>query len=107
MPADSRSRIHRHPWHDISDLSALDSWTPETGTPQQGGTSADSSTESQLPTDGDRIVFTGTVGTYSYEEVIALQAARSQRPLVRLQPDLPSHRAGYSPGDWNCNPAIR
>ena len=26
-----------------------------------------------LPTDGDRIVFTGTVGTYSYEEVIALQ----------------------------------
>lgn len=61
------------PWHDISDLSALDSWTPEPGTPQQGGSSADSSTESQLPTDGDRIVFTGTVGTYSYEEVIALQ----------------------------------
>ena len=61
------------PWHDISDLSALDSWTPETGTSQQGGSSADSSTESQLPTDGDRIVFTGTVDTYSYEEVIALQ----------------------------------
>lgn len=61
------------PWHDISDLSALDSWTPEAGMTQQGGSSADSSAESELPTDGDRIVFTGTVGTYSYEEVIALQ----------------------------------
>ena len=61
------------PWHDINDLSALDSWTPEAGMTQQGGSSADSSTESQLPTDGDRIVFTGTVDTYSYEEVIALQ----------------------------------
>lgn len=61
------------PWHDISDLSALDSWTPEAGMTQQGGSSADSSAESKLPTDGDRIVFTGTVGTYSYEEVIALQ----------------------------------
>ena len=61
------------PWHDISDLDALDSWTPEAGTPQQDGSSAGNSTESELPTDGDRIVFTGTVGTYSYEEVIALQ----------------------------------
>ena len=61
------------PWHDISDLSALDSWTPAAGTSQQGGSSADSSTENKLPTDGDRIVFTGTVDTYSYEEVIALQ----------------------------------
>lgn len=61
------------PWHDISDLSALDSWTPAAGTSQQGGSSADSSTENKLPIDGDRIVFTGTVDTYSYEEVIALQ----------------------------------
>lgn len=63
------------PWHDITDTAALDSWTPETGTPQQGGSSssAGSGTESELPTDGDRIVFTGTIDTYSYEEVIALQ----------------------------------
>lgn len=63
------------PWHDITDTAALDSWTPETGTPQQGGSSssAGSGTESGLPTDGDRIVFTGTIDTYSYEEVIALQ----------------------------------
>lgn len=63
------------PWHDITDTAALDSWTPETGIPQQGGSSssAGSGTESELPTDGDRIVFTGTIDTYSYEEVIALQ----------------------------------
>lgn len=63
------------PWHDITDTAALDSWTPETGISQQGGSSssAGGGTESELPTDGDRIVFTGTVGTYSYEEVIALQ----------------------------------
>ena len=63
------------PWHDITDTSALDRWTPEAGISQQGGSSssAGGGTESGLPTDGDRIVFTGTVGTYSYEEVIALQ----------------------------------
>lgn len=63
------------PWHDITDTAALDSWTPEAGIPQQGGSSssAGSGTESELPTDGDRIVFTGTIDTYSYEEVIALQ----------------------------------
>ena len=63
------------PWHDITDTAALDSWTPETGIPQQGGSSssAGSGTESGLPTDGDRIVFTGPIDTYSYEEVIALQ----------------------------------
>ena len=63
------------PWHDSTDTSALDRWTPETGTAQQGGSSSPggSGTESQLPNDGDRIVFTGTIDTYSYEEVIALQ----------------------------------
>lgn len=63
------------PWHDITDTSVLDRWTPEAGISQQGGSSssAGDGTESGLPTDGDRIVFTGTVGTYSYEEVIALQ----------------------------------
>ena len=64
------------PWHDISDFSALDSWTPENGTTQpdsSSDSSADNGTEGELPTDGDRIVFTGTIDTYSYEEVIALQ----------------------------------
>ena len=64
------------PWHDIADTAALDSWTPENGTTQPGGSSDSSSgsgAESELPTDGDRIVFTGTIDTYSYEEVIALQ----------------------------------
>lgn len=64
------------PWHDIADTAALDSWTPENGTTQPGDSSDSSSgsgAESELPTDGDRIVFTGTIDTYSYEEVIALQ----------------------------------
>ena len=37
------------------------------------GSSAESGAESTLPTDGNRIVFTGTIGTYSYEQVIELQ----------------------------------
>ena len=64
------------PWHDIADTAALDSWMPENGTTQPDGSSdssADNGTEGELPTDGDRIVFTGTIDTYSYEEVIALQ----------------------------------
>lgn len=61
------------PWHDLADTSALDSWTPESGTPQTDGPSAESGAENTLPTDGDRIVFTGTIGTYSYEQVIELQ----------------------------------
>lgn len=51
-------------WHDITDLSTLDSYVQPEAAP------SDSST---LPTDGDRIVLTGTVGTYDYDEIIALQ----------------------------------
>ena len=64
------------PWHDITDTAVLDSWTPETGTSQQDGSSGSSDgndAQASLPTDGDRIVFTGTIDTYSYEEVIDLQ----------------------------------
>ena len=64
------------PWNDITDTAALDTWTPETGASQAGeaaNSAEEGAEESGLPTDGDRIVFTGTVGTYSYEEVIALQ----------------------------------
>lgn len=62
-------------WHNITDTTALDSWTPVNKTTQQGSLSNSTadSTKSTLPTDGDRIVFTGTIDTYSYEKVIALQ----------------------------------
>ena len=54
-------------WHEIESLSALDSWTaPE---PSESEPS-DSDT---LPTDGDRIVLTGTVRTCDYDEIVALQ----------------------------------
>lgn len=75
-PASEKPDFMDIPWHDISDFSALDSWTPENGTTQPGDSSDSSSgsgAEGELPTDGDRIVFTGTIDTYSYEEVIALQ----------------------------------
>ena len=62
--------FHEIEWHESGDLSALDSWTApdpgeaEVSEPVDGGT---------LPTDGDRIVLTGTVGTYDYDGIIALQ----------------------------------
>lgn len=57
-------------WHDIGDLSALDSWAAS----DPGETEPSEPTGSgTLPTDGDRIVLTGTVGTYDYDEIIALQ----------------------------------
>lgn len=64
------------PWHDSTDTSALDRWTPEAGASRAdspSGSSAESVAERELPTDGDRIVFTGTIDTYSYEQVIELQ----------------------------------
>lgn len=60
-------------WHEIGDLSALDSWTvhePGEAAPSEPSEPADSG---RLPADGDRIVLTGTVGTYNYDEIIALQ----------------------------------
>lgn len=62
------------PWQEIGDLSALNSWTaPEAGSGEDSGTVSEAPGESALPEDGDRIVFTGTIGTYTYEEVIELQ----------------------------------
>ena len=62
------------PWQEIGDLSALNSWTaPEAGSGENSGTVSEAPGESTLPEDGDRIVFTGTIGTYTYEEVIELQ----------------------------------
>lgn len=55
-------------WHETRDLTALDRWEVPPG--------AQASTDrSTLPADGDRIVLTGTVGTYDYDEIVALQKA--------------------------------
>ena len=54
-------------WHEIGDLSALEGWTaPDSG-------AAEPSESGALPTDGDRIVLTGTVGTFDYDDIVALQ----------------------------------
>ena len=70
-------------WHDGSDTAPLDSWPDFDGT--SGGENATETSSSQsaasqpgaaapaLPEDGDRIVFTGTVDSYSYQEVVNLQ----------------------------------
>lgn len=59
-------------WHDVSDASALDGWTPDA--PQTVPAPAEPAEEpAELPTDGDRIVFRGTLNSYSYDEVVALQ----------------------------------
>lgn len=59
-------------WHDVSDTSALDGWTPDA--PQPIPTPAEPTGETAaLPTDGNRIVFRGTLHSYTYDEVVALQ----------------------------------
>lgn len=57
-------------WHEIEDLSALDSWTAQDFGEAALSEPTDSGT---LPTDGDRIVLTGTVRTCDYDEIVALQ----------------------------------
>ena len=57
-------------WHETGDPSALDSWTaPEPSGAEPSGPGGSDT----LPTDGDRIVRTGTVGTYDYDEIVTLQ----------------------------------
>lgn len=66
-------------WHDVSDASALDGWTPDA--PQPAPAPVEPSAEPAVPvTDGDRIVFTGTLGSYSYSEVLALQELDDPNP---------------------------
>ena len=70
-------------WHDGSDTAPLDRWPDSDGTSGgENGTETSSSPAAasqpgaaapSLPEDGDRIVFTGTVDSYSYQEVVALQ----------------------------------
>ena len=70
-------------WHDGSDTAPLDRWPDSDGTSSgENGTETSSSQAAasqpgaaapSLPEDGDRIVFTGTVDSYSYQEVVNLQ----------------------------------
>ena len=70
-------------WHDGSDTAPLDRWPDSDGTSSgENGTETSSSQAAasqpgaaapSLPENGDRIVFTGTVDSYSYQEVVALQ----------------------------------
>ena len=57
-------------WHEIGDPSALDGWTAPDSDEEAPSEPTDSDA---LITDGERIVLTGTVGTYSYDEIIELQ----------------------------------
>lgn len=47
---------------------------------ENGNDTPEEPVEAALPTDGDRIVFTGTVGTYTYDEVLALQGISDPNP---------------------------
>ena len=67
-------------WHDIADLSGLDSWTLPAGEPSQPAPGQPEPDGTTLPTDGDRIVFRGTLGAYSYNEVLTLQGQSDPNP---------------------------
>ena len=63
-------------WYDVSDLSGLESWSWPPAAPSGGSVPQDvpSSVSSAAPAqDGDRIVFPGTIDTYTHDEVVALQ----------------------------------
>lgn len=63
-------------WYDVSDLSGLESWSWPPAVPSGGSVPQDvpQSVSSAAPAqDGDRIVFTGTIDTYTHDEVVALQ----------------------------------
>ena len=62
-------------WHEVDDLSALDGWTaPESGEDAV----SDEDGSSALPTDGDRIVLTGTVRICSFDEIVELLGQQGQ-----------------------------
>lgn len=63
-------------WYDVSDLSGLESWSWPPAAPSGGSVPQDvpSSVSSAAPAqDGERIVFTGTIDTYTHDEVVVLQ----------------------------------
>ena len=67
-------------WHDIADLSGLDSWTADTNTPVDRPEPTQPSAPETLPVDGNRIVFVGTLNSYTYDEVLALQDESDPNP---------------------------
>lgn len=60
-------------WYDLTDTAPLDAWTadPDFVPPAPGELSEEQPGE--LPADGDRIVFQGTLGLYYYDEIVRLQ----------------------------------
>ncbi len=64
-------------WSAVDDLSQVDKWSawqpPESAQYAQDA-------ESVITEDGDRIVLTGTVGVYSYNEVLSLQGTSDPNP---------------------------
>ena len=73
-------------WHSTGDLSAinrqLSSVDPSSTSPQQlpPATEIQASTQATLPTDGDRIVLTGTINDYDYNGVIEVQGEPDPNP---------------------------
>ncbi len=73
-------------WHSTGDLSAIDrqlsSVDPSSISPQQlpPATEIQASTQATLPTDGDRIVLTGTINDYDYNGVIEVQGEPDPNP---------------------------
>ena len=73
-------------WYAISETGGLDSWTPGANTPAPQPEPEPPSEPEQppepeaLPTDGDRIVFTGTINRYTYDELLALQGMSDPNP---------------------------
>lgn len=73
-------------WHSTGDLSAIDrqlsSVDPSSTSPQQlpPATEIQASTQATIPTDGDRIVLTGTINDYDYNGVIEVQGEPDPNP---------------------------
>ncbi len=104
-------------WYDVEDPSALDNW-PETGDPtgpeapaESTGDNGTSDGDAALPVDGDRIVFRGTIDTYTYDEVVKLQgepdpnsewadSSRTFRLIVLDTPQAMDLRSGDGMGSY-------
>lgn len=77
-------------WHDIEDTGTLDTWTPDSfpseSVPANPENTPPEESENTLPaetaplTDGDRIVFSGILGAYSHNDVLALQEISDPNP---------------------------
>ncbi|MCH5209736.1 MAG: sigma-70 family RNA polymerase sigma factor [Oscillospiraceae bacterium] len=74
-------------WHDIGDLSALGSLPATSSDSGAAGAEAavPAAAPAAIPTDGDRIVLTGTVGLYTYDEVLSLQGISDPNASVPAQ----------------------